>query len=738
MNIIQSNPYRVLGVYSNAPKREIIGAENKIKAHVKIGRTISFKTDFISLLGDIERTEDSLARAVSSLTLTKDKIRYALFWFLKENAFDEVAFNHLASGNIDSAIEILHKKTTVSSYLNLAVCSLIKRQWANALYCYSQLIEASRYEGFISVIAGDENVISKKEFASIIIESLELYFPEVNWLFFTRVKVINLGSESIEVGDGLSNSLLVRELRDRYVDKICDKINEKIVEADKADRTVPSECLSSAKVLSRLSSEFKSLRSITGKSDIRYTSLSDKVADMLNGLCIGYYNNSSDYRRARVIFPFVKDALSYACSDSIKATCKKGFDFISERVEELPPEVIEKECQEISNHLSNFVEHDNNTLLSDCIMSCQNILSIIKNKVGESNKDYINQSSLVVHFAINRIVDEINAKQKAYNDAPEFYDTAELYAYKKSLKWACPIMAKLASFAKDEQCQQRYNENNKTLTSLYVRHCTEIPPVNPRSTSRPVSSHVSRPVSPSRTTSRPTASRRTSTSNNSSDNNDGCIIGALIAAVIFIIVIIAVNSGSSSKSSISTPTEYVEDDTTVIYDTIATENDYNNEYEDNGNESSPSYEDTRSQHNIWLEQYKNNSLKTGATPYRSVYGGNSNTGNAGLRIKAPAICDVLVIIKRGGKVVKHAYIRSNQTYSFTLRAGTYQPFFIFGNSWCPEKEAPNGEMGYFLEDVSISKDYPQEIGEYQELEYTLQAVRNGNFHAASSDENEAF
>ena len=42
------------------------------------------------------------------------------------------------------------------------------------------------------------------------------------------------------------------------------------------------------------------------------------------------------------------------------------------------------------------------------------------------------------------------------------------------------------------------------------------------------------------------------------------------------------------------------------------------------------------------------------------------------------------------------------------------------------------------EDVSINKDYPQEIGEYQELQYTLQAVTNGNFHAASSDESEAF
>ena len=89
-------------------------------------------------------------------------------------------------------------------------------------------------------------------------------------------------------------------------------------------------------------------------------------------------------------------------------------------------------------------------------------------------------------------------------------------------------------------------------------------------------------------------------------------------------------------------------------------------------------------------------------------------------------------------VIKHAYIRCNQTYTFTLRAGTYQPFFVFGKSWCPEKKSPNGQLGYFLEDISISKDYPQRIEEYQELVYTLQTVTNGNFQAESSDENEAF
>lgn len=736
MNIIQNNPYRVLGVYSNAPKRELIGAENKIKAHVKIGKTISFKTDFSVLLGDNNRNEESLNSSVSSLTLTKDKIRYALFWFICENAFDEVAFNHLAEGNIDSTINILQKKSTASSYVNLAVCFIIKRQWANALYCYSQLLEEDRYKDFVHIVSGEEYHNSAVDFSNLIIDSLELYFEDVNWLFFTRTNNINLGANAIEVGTIFQNSLFIKQLQNRYINKICNKINEKISITDGTNRKVPSECLASAKILSRLSSEFKTLKSIIGKSDIKYTSLSDKVAEMLNSFCIGYYNNSSDYRRAKIIFPYVKDALSFACSESIVSKCQEGYDFVSKKIEELPPDIIEKECQEIDNHLSQFIESGNNNTLLNCVVSCQDILSTIKNKVGESNTAYIKQSSNIVHFVLNQIVDEVNKKQKAYNDAPEFLDVVELNSYKESLRWAKTLMDKLLGFAKDDQCKQRFTENNNTLISLYKKHCVvSTPRVVVKPTPRPIL--TPRPNNPRPS---PTQNPRNTPPTNSKSSNDdntksvGWFIFAVLLLVL-IIIIIVINVGSSSPSTTNnTPTKI--DEIEIVVD----ESDNNEASDDYGTSTSiaSSYEATKSQDEIWLEQYKNNSLKTGATPYRSVYGGNATSGNSALKVTAPIICDVLVIVKRGGSIVKHAYIRAGQSYTFHFWEGIYQPFFIFGNSWCPEKEAPNGQKGYFLEDVSISKDYPQEIGEYQELEYKLQAVRNGNFRAASSNSNEAF
>lgn len=741
MKIISSNPYRLLGVYSNASKKDIVGAENKIKAHVKIGREISFKSDFVDFVGPIERTEESLATAVSQLTLAKDKIKFALFWFVHESAFDEVAFNHLSSNSPDSACQIWRKKNSASSFVNLAVSSLVSRQWANVLYYYSQLIESGEYDIFVKAIVGSEAQISKKEIVNLIIESLTSNFSEVNWLFFTNAKNIYIAGEKIEIGNSLSDSTLSKSFKSIYIDKIRDKINKAINEAEKIDRKNPTACLNAAKKLSRISSDFKALRSILPSSDIRYTSLSDKVADILDGLCKGYYNNSSDYRRARVIQPLVDAAFSFACSEGTKANCQEGVDFIDSKVEELPPEIIENDCQQLDNLLSKFITYKNNASLLICITSCRDILNRMKIKVGVSNDEFVKQSTMVARFALNTIIDEVNEKQKAYNDAPEFLDSIELSAYKESLRWAKPILDILAEFTMDADCRVWFTKNYTTLTSLYTRNCSPRSvshPSAPRTTVSPRPSAPRTMVSPRpstrtnpRPTSRPAYTPPPSKPASNDNPNAGCIIFAIIAAVIFVIFIIAVNSGPSSSSS-----SYGEEaaDTTVC-DTVA----YEDSYYSSSNDNSYDTEMAVSQEDVWLDIYKGNSLSTGATPYRSKYGGNSKSGNAALKIKAPANCDVLVIIKNlYGDVDKHAYIKAGHTYSFTLRAGIYQPFFVFGNSWCPEKEAPNGEMGYFLEDVSISKDNPQEIGEYQELEYILQAVQGGNFHAAYSNADEAF
>ena len=143
------------------------------------------------------------------------------------------------------------------------------------------------------------------------------------------------------------------------------------------------------------------------------------------------------------------------------------------------------------------------------------------------------------------------------------------------------------------------------------------------------------------------------------------------------------------------------------------------------------------------KQFVNNSLSTGATPYKAFYGKNYKCPYdrcSGIEVTAPAESDIVVIIKRNnqnGKVVAHGYIRAGATYQFAIPDGTFQTFFYYGEGWNPNKDMGNGVKGGFVKDEIFSKDNPQDI--YSAiLTYVLQLQRDGNFQTKGSSRGEFF
>lgn len=156
MNILQNNPYRLLGVYSNSPTKERLANHNRMKAFLKVGKPVSFPLDLTQYLGSIERTETSVADAEAALTLPKDQMQYAQFWFVKVTPLDEVAFNHLLDGDMDGAIEIWRKKECPSSLQNLFLCFLIKGYLFLALYYAKRLYSNIEYvREFVGYVVND-------------------------------------------------------------------------------------------------------------------------------------------------------------------------------------------------------------------------------------------------------------------------------------------------------------------------------------------------------------------------------------------------------------------------------------------------------------------------------------------------------------------------------------------------------------------------------------------------------
>lgn len=140
------------------------------------------------------------------------------------------------------------------------------------------------------------------------------------------------------------------------------------------------------------------------------------------------------------------------------------------------------------------------------------------------------------------------------------------------------------------------------------------------------------------------------------------------------------------------------------------------------------------------EKYINNSLRTGATPYSRYYGGNSSCDDYGCsQIKVrTSNSDVIVTIKKNDRVVRHAFINSGSSYTFSFPNGTYQTFFYYGKGWNPNKEMKGGEMkGGFITNESFGKDDPQQLSN-NVLTYELILQENGNFSTRPSNPEEAF
>ena len=143
---------------------------------------------------------------------------------------------------------------------------------------------------------------------------------------------------------------------------------------------------------------------------------------------------------------------------------------------------------------------------------------------------------------------------------------------------------------------------------------------------------------------------------------------------------------------------------------------------------------------IYASYYASNSLYNGATPYKYCYGASNNGYPSKVNIKS-GNSDVIVTIKKEGKVYRHAYIKANSNYTFKVADGSYNVYFYYGKGWNPKKFMKNTNcgrlVGGFVSNVSVGKDMYLSLNN-QYMTYTLTSVKNGNFSPKTSSINEAF
>ena len=442
MNILQNNPYRLLGVYSNSPTKERMANCNRMKAFLKVGRSVSFPLDLSNYLSPLNRTEASVADAEAKLTLPKDQILYAQFWFLKTTPLDDVAFNHLIAGEIDKAEEIWQKRDCASSLQNRIVCALICKNYDCVITCAEVLYGNTQYiNQFLSAIVGTEG-----------------NFDATNLAFsFLDVLCEEVGTNKLL--PFITKDTWKSHIGEKAVKPLIDSIQEAVDIAKNSKGKGSNARLNAGEELRKNTrNALLQLKKFLSLTDLQYQMIADKLGLEILQCGIDYFNDSEEPDAAHKAMNLQKYAKSIVVGQMAKDRCKENVDILQRIIDNLPPSEVFAEDRAIHEELRKFCSLPDKIDYAEILLkSTQKLFVSMRQKLGVSNQYYIKLSTQVVSNALHNVIEEVNAAQK---------DKSEAYLA-KVLVSAWKVTLIMDTFDKNEEFKARYLSNKETLFSIY-------------------------------------------------------------------------------------------------------------------------------------------------------------------------------------------------------------------------------------------------------------------------------
>ena len=393
VNIIEDNPYRLLGVYANSSIKERLANFNRMKAFLKVGKSVSFPLDFPQFLSPANRSEESLAAAVAKLTLPRDQLLYAQFWFVKVAPIDEVAFKHMAAGDLSSAEKIWLRKEDAFSLQNRIVCALMMEEYSTALSCAKALYNNVSYVRQLKTEIAGEN-------GNIKVEDMPRFF---------------LDALSGEVG---SNTLLPyitsvewrKHIENKVIKPLIESIGNAISEAQKSKgKGSQARYAAGMKLCKETKGALEQLKKMLATSNLQYQLIADKLGLEILQCGIDYYNGSDEPDAALKAMKLQGYANNIVIGAMAKGRCQKNVEILQAVVDNLPPQEVYAEVVEINKLIKNFCANSYHSKGCKSILhECEPYLISMKEKVGARNEHYIRISTLLANVLLNFVIERCN------------------------------------------------------------------------------------------------------------------------------------------------------------------------------------------------------------------------------------------------------------------------------------------------------------------------------------------
>ena len=482
MHIIQNNPYRTVGLLVGATAREQERQVKRLKQFIEAEQDPQDDFSFPTL-GNFHRTLDKVNEAASKLNLDSDKMSSALFWFYKGNPItDEPAFDAIKEADLDQVINIWTKLTSNGevSQRNASAYSNLGTLYLSGILEGTNTNEAILEQGISLKLKFLESDFIKDFKALATDETFKTTKKELQLLFLNQVQ-----SEVEKSGILTSNKFLdiltkqefsaKEEFLKGFVQKPIEQIEKKVEEAKTKRKANKANAVNIGKALFEQTSEnLKQLKSILGTSNLKFSSISDKVSDEILQCGIDYFSHYKDSSTdpGSASMDLFRKAKTLAVGNIAKQRCQENTENLQEWIDDKPERDKQARILVDFEKLKNLIdeyEGRSETVANgkQLLASARPYLNNVKSVLGSTDELYLGLSSRIASDAQGMCVSEINKLQEKFANT---YDNATKIAaillLKERVNEAWDVTTTIGSMDLRQDFRTRYTQNRTSLSNL--------------------------------------------------------------------------------------------------------------------------------------------------------------------------------------------------------------------------------------------------------------------------------
>lgn len=483
MNAVKNNPYRTLGLFVNSSEKELQKQIATIKRFAEVGKTKAFDYDF-PFFGEVVRSTEKVQEAASKIEQAKNKVHYALFWFLNSGHIDEAALNNLKEGHIEKATEIWEKTlkdSTVTAKNFAAISNLSTLQLGIVTYNGSfdpekfsasidlkgKLLLSEVFNNFVSTVIGEGISINRdiilKEFADEILQIVKPYLNKPNGI---------KSSQLISAFNSFPNEIK-QYVSGKFTDRPLSNIENQIELTKQKRDDNPNDAEHYGEELYKNTKEdLVFLKNVWGSNNVQYQMIANKLANEILQCAVDFfveYRDSDEYDPGEPAMKVMKMAKAINPSGQTKSRLDENIEnlqeWINDSAEREKQKNIKGDLEIVASKLQRFQNlSDTISNAKDLVVTCKPKLNNIKAALGSTDDFYLKLSSAVVNNALNALISEVNNEQNALQ-----WDRTKIITLPTTINSAMEVMNMMSTMDMVYELKSRFNQNKSTISGIQTQ-----------------------------------------------------------------------------------------------------------------------------------------------------------------------------------------------------------------------------------------------------------------------------